>query len=59
MDWLKLVPFALFIIKQAQDFIEREKARSGKSRDEILLDAGVQFDVNQLDLAADLVRLSE
>jgi hypothetical protein len=53
-NYLSALPLALLVLRQAMQFIAAERARTGKTTDEIFADAGLKLDINEAALLADL-----
>jgi hypothetical protein len=51
---LSAVPLALLVLRQAAQFIALERARTGKTAEEVFSDAGIKIDTNEVLLLADL-----
>jgi hypothetical protein len=51
---LSAIPLALLVLRQVMQFVTLERARTGKTVDEIFADAGLQIDANELALLTDL-----
>lgn len=51
---IKSVPVLLALLRQAMEFVAIERARSGKTAEEVFSDADVRLDSNQAALLADL-----
>lgn len=51
---LSAVPLALLVLRQVMEFVNLERARTGKTVEEIFAEAGQQIDANELALLADL-----
>ncbi len=56
IDPLSILPLALLVLRQILEFVARERARTGKTTEEIFTDAGVQIDENDLALIEDLIK---
>jgi hypothetical protein len=56
IDPLSALPLALLVLRQILEFIARERARTGKTTEEIFAEASVQIDENDLALIEDLVK---
>lgn len=53
---LAIVPLLLLALRQVVGFVSREKARTGKTAEEIYAEAGVQLEANDLALLEDLTK---
>jgi hypothetical protein len=53
---LSALPLALLLLRQILEFVAAERARTGKTSEEVFADAGVQIDENDLALVEDLIK---
>lgn len=51
---LSALPLAMLVLRQVMGFVNAERARTGKTAEEIFAEAGIQIDANELALFADL-----
>ncbi len=51
-----VTPLALALLRQVIEFVARERARTGKTYEEIFEDATAQIDANEAALIADLAK---
>jgi outer membrane murein-binding lipoprotein Lpp len=56
--YLGIIPLLLQSVRQLLAFVDRERARSGKTYEEIFDEAGAQLDANEIALLQDLAKYS-